>query len=152
TDRNQRPPLPHGGGRQRHGRQLAQRVELRQPQRVVLVGLAFEVLELPGLAGGGGDQTAQAEFGTAVGHPAGQQAGLDEDHGGPVPAQQSVQFAPCRLEAGEAEGARGLVVDTGDALVLAQVDGQNGVGGGRGGGRGRRHRASSGGGSWWLGD
>src|SRR5262249_29715409 len=111
------------------------------------VGLAFEVLELPGLAGRVGDQAADAEFGTPIVDPAGQQARLDKDHGRPVPGQQSLHFAACRLEAGEAEGARGLVVDTGEALVLAEVDGQNGVGGG---GLGcRRHRASSVGRWWW---
>src|SRR5262249_12716782 len=123
-------------------------IQLRQTLRVVLVGLAFEVLELPGLAGGVGDQAADAAFGTQIVDPAGQQAGLDDDHGGPFPGQQSLHFATCRLPAGEAEGARGLVVHAGDALVFAEVDGENGA-------RGRRlgngvHAATSSWGWWGL--
>src|SRR5262249_26073580 len=114
---------------------------------VVAVGLAFEVLELPGLAGRVGDQAADTEFGAQVVDPAGQQAGLDDDHGGPLPVQQALPFAACGLEGCEANLATDPVADTGAALVLTEVDGKNGVGGG---GLGcRRHRASSVGRWWW---
>jgi len=77
--RNQRPPLPHRRRRQRHRRQLPQCVELRQPQGVVLIGLAFEVLELPGLAGRVRHQAAHATFAAQIVNPAGQKSGLDDD-------------------------------------------------------------------------
>jgi hypothetical protein len=48
---------------------------LREAQGVVLVGLAFEMLELPGLAGRVGDQAAHAEFAAEIVDPAGQGAG-----------------------------------------------------------------------------
>src|SRR5581483_8460598 len=100
---------------------------------VVLVGLAFEVLELPSLAGRVGHQAADAEFATEIVDPAGEQTGLDDDYRRLFLGQQAVQLAACRLEAGEAKLAGRFVVDAGDALLLAQVDGDNG-------GRGRGNR------------
>jgi hypothetical protein len=78
---------------------------LRQAQGVVLVGLAFEVLELPGLAGGVGHQAAHAVFQAQVVDPAGQQAGLDDDGGGPFLVEELAQLRPCRLNGREADFA-----------------------------------------------
>jgi hypothetical protein len=78
--------------------------------------------------------------------PAGEQTRLDDDRRRLFSGQQAVQIAAGRLEAGEAELARRWVVGAGDALVLAQVDGDNG-------GRGRSarvHGASLRWGKWDL--
>ncbi len=66
--------------------------------------------------------------------PAGQQAGLQEHHRRPVPLQQPCQLLPGRGQGSERQVV-GRAVDAGDALVLAQVDGEN-----RSGGRGRQGR------------
>jgi hypothetical protein len=66
---------------------------------------------------------------------------LDDDHGHLLLADEPLQLGPGRVEGREAKLAGRFVVDAGDALVLAEVDGDNGLGGGRI--RGRRHGASS---------
>jgi len=47
---------------QMHGRELAEPINLDEAQRIVAVGLALEVLELPGLAGSVGDQAGHPFF------------------------------------------------------------------------------------------
>src|SRR5262245_3098997 len=97
------------------------------------------MLELPGLAGGVGDETADAELVAQIVNPAGQKAGLDYDDRRLLLADPPLQFGASGVEAGEGNVAGGLGVGTGDALVFAEVDGENG-----GRGRGLRvHRASS---------
>jgi len=81
-----------------------------------------------------------ADLAAQIVDPARQQARLDDDDGRLRRAQQGLQFGPRRLERGEAHFARGLVEDTGHALVFAQVDGENGARGR--GGRDRVHGAS----------
>jgi hypothetical protein len=63
--------LAHFLGRQVHGGELAEPVDIGQAKSVVAIGLAFEVLELPGLAGGVGDQTPHPLLGAEVMDPAG---------------------------------------------------------------------------------
>jgi hypothetical protein len=59
-------------------------------------------------------------------HPAGQQAGLGDDGGGPLPGEQLAEFLAGGGQGVEA-GAGGVgVVGAGDALALAQVEGENG--------------------------
>jgi hypothetical protein len=93
------------------------------------------VLELPGLAGRVGDQAANTEFAAQVMHPAGEQTGLDDDDGGAFLLDESAHLGTAGVDGGEADLARGRVVDAGDALVFAEVDAENGVvrDGGRGG-------------------
>src|SRR5262249_6945945 len=69
-----------------------------------------------------------------------QEAGLDDDDGRPLRCQQGIQFSPRRLESREAHFARALGEHAGDALVFAEVDGEN-AGRGRGD-RDRVHGAS----------
>src|SRR5262249_17698067 len=135
-------PLTHLCRGQGHRWQLAEQIELGQAQGVVLVGLAFEVLELPGLAGGVGDQTADAERAAQVVNPASEQTGLADDNDGRgrgqgSGGQEAAELAPRRLEGDEAKLARGRVAGTGDALVFAEVDGENESGGSRGSSRDR---------------
>ena len=86
------------------------------------------------------------EFAAQIMDPAGQQTRLDDDDCRLVLSQKAAHFALRRLETREAKLAGGLVAGTGDALVFAQVDGQNGV-------RGRRFRDGAHGASsswgWW---
>ncbi len=124
-----------------HGGELSQGVDFGQSAGVVAVGLAFEMLELPGFAAGVGDQAGDAELGTQVADPSGQETGLDEDDSGFVLGDKPGQFIAAGREGGEAV-VLGGAIDAGDALVLAEVEGENRVGGrGRGGGgRGGRDR------------
>ena len=78
----QGPPLPRLPRRDDHRGQVTQRPGLRQPQRVVLTGLAFGPFELPGLAGGVGDRAGQAASAAQVMDSACQGAGLDDDRTG----------------------------------------------------------------------
>src|SRR5205823_14060712 len=82
------PPLAHLLVGDRHGRELAQDVDLGQPQGVVAVGLALEVLELPGLGGGVGDQAGDAERDAQVAGP----AGRSEEHTSEL---QSLAYLVC---------------------------------------------------------
>src|SRR5262249_15215978 len=84
-------PLARRWRRQADGRQLTQGLELGQTQRVVAVGLAFEVLELPGGAGGVGDTADHAPLGAEVMDPAGEQAGFDDDDGRPATFEELTQ-------------------------------------------------------------
>jgi len=61
---------------------LTEGVELGQTQGVVAVGLAFEVLELPGLAGGVGHQQRKPSFGAEIVNPASEQAASMTTTGG----------------------------------------------------------------------
>src|SRR5262249_53012226 len=108
----------------------------------VLVGLAFGVLELPGLAGGVGDLAGQAQFVAEVMHPAGQEAGLEDDGGGALAGGGVAGVLARGGQGGEACLGGSRVGGAGDTLVFAEVEGENGAGGGRGTGR-RLHRASS---------
>jgi hypothetical protein len=105
---------------------LSRRLELGQAQGVVAVGLAFEVPELPGIAGGVGDL-----------------AGLDDD-GGAGPGEQLAEVFAAGGQGLEACGGGVASAAAGDGLVFAEVDGQNEAsrGGDRddrgGGGRGGR--------------
>src|SRR5262249_5126970 len=108
---------------------------------VVAVGLALGVLELPGLRGGVGDLAGDAALGAEVVDPAGQGASLDDDDRGAMPFEEPDQLGAAGGEGVGARRAVGGVVGTGDALVLAQVEGENGAG--RGGGVRGRHGASS---------
>src|SRR5262249_47884545 len=113
--------------RQLHGGHLIKTVQLRQPQRVVTIGLAFEVLELPRLAGRVRDQATHADDVAQIEHPARQQTGLDQHHGWLLLGQQLTQLGPRRVESCEAIFAAGVVENADNTLVFAQVDGQNGV-------------------------
>jgi hypothetical protein len=93
------------------------------------------VLELPGLGSGVGDLAGQADLGAQVVDPAGQGAGLADDDGGAVLGEQGAQVGAVGGEGLEARGGGVAVVDAGNGLVFAQVDGENG-----GGGRGRGDR------------
>jgi len=122
------------------GGELAQAIDLGQAERVVLVGLAFEMFELPGLAGGVGDEAGDAELRAEVADPAGEEAGLDEDDGGLVAFEEAAEVGVGGGDGGEAVVGGGAL-KAGDGLVFAEVEGENGVGGGsacRG-----RHLASS---------
>src|SRR5262249_125202 len=119
-----------------------QRLQLGQAEGVVLVGLALGVLELPGLAGGVGDLAGQAQLGAQVVHPAGQGAGLEDDHAGAGPLEEPAQLVAGGIQGLEAVRGGGAVEQAGDALVVAEVESENGGGRrGRGssvqGGRGR---------------
>ena len=100
------------------------------------------MLELPGLARRVGDQALDTLLEAQIANPAGQQAGLEEDDAGVVLVDEPAQLLAAAGDRGEPQVVC-RAINTGDALVLAQVDGQNGVGGGGGLGRCRRHRASS---------
>jgi hypothetical protein len=65
-------------------------------------------------------------------NPVGQETGLDDDNRRLLPADQLLQFGAGRLEGREAEFAAGLVMDASDALVFAEVEGENGGALGRG--------------------
>jgi hypothetical protein len=121
---------------------------LGQAKRVVLVGLALEVLELPGFARRVGDQTTHAAVGAPIVNPARQQTGLDDDDRGLFLAQQLGQFGLRGIEACKAHLACGLLVNAGNALVFPEVDGEN-AGRGRGF-RDRVHGTSSSWGCWGL--
>jgi hypothetical protein len=120
---------------------LPQGLELGEAQGVVAVGLALEVLELPGGAGGVGGLADEAEFGAEVVDPAGEQAGLDDDDGRPGLFQEFTEAGAVGGEGLEGGGVWAGVA-AGDALVFAQVDGQNEAsrGGDRDGGGGRGGR------------
>ena len=76
--------------------------------------------------GGVGDLAGQAEFDAEVVDPAGQGAGLDHDDGGAVLLEALLQLVPGGGEGVEAGGSGGAVVDAGDGLVFAEVEGENG--------------------------
>jgi len=70
-------PLARGRIGHGDGGQLTQGMELGEAEGVVLVGFAFAVFELPGLAGGVGDQAGEADFGAeVVDQPARRQASI----------------------------------------------------------------------------
>jgi hypothetical protein len=110
-----------------HGRELAQQIDLGQSQRVVTIGLALEVLELPRLAGRVRHQALDAQLDAQIADPTAEQAGLDQDHRRLMFRQEPDQLGPAGADGGEL-----LVVctsiNTSNALVFAQVDGQNGAG------------------------
>jgi hypothetical protein len=143
--RDQCPAFADRLGGDRHGRELTERGQLGQPQGVVTVGLAFGVLELPGFRRRVGDQTADAEFAAQVMDPTGQGAGLDDDQGGRIALDQLSQFLAAAADGAEGNFTGIAIVNTGDALVLAQVDGENGADGGNG-------HASLRWGEWGLGE
>jgi hypothetical protein len=134
--------LAAGGVGQGHGRQLPQRLQFGQAAGVVLVGLALPVGEPPGLAVGVGHLDGQPALAGQVGGPAGVGAGLDDDQRPGVAGEQTGEVGAAGVEGVEGGGPGGAVVEAGDALEPAEVDGENGAGGGgRRAGRGR-HGAS----------
>jgi len=58
------------------------RLRTDPPGRIPPALQAIRLLELPDLAGGVGDQAADAEFAAPIVHPAGQEARLDDDDAG----------------------------------------------------------------------
>jgi hypothetical protein len=64
--------------------QLPGGLELSKAEGIVLVGLALDVLEFPGLAGGIGDLAGQAELAAEVVDPAGEGEGFEGDERGLV--------------------------------------------------------------------
>ena len=140
---DQRPPLADRLGRDDDRRELAEGLQLGQPQGVVPVGLPLGVLELPRLGGGVGHLARDARA---------RRTGRGPSRRGCTPRSRPPpggrRGSAARPRPGRwsrvrnVGGGGGPVVDAGDALVLAQVDGENGAGGGRGHG-GRRHGASS---------
>src|SRR5262245_27838655 len=77
-----------------------------------------------------------------------EQVGLDDDDGRLLLVNEPAQLGAAGLEGGEVGRTGSLVVMTGDGLVFAQVDGENGA---RGRGRWHRvHGASSSWGCWGL--
>ncbi len=64
-----------------------------------------EVLELPGFAGGIGDEAADAEFAAQIVDPAGHEAGLDDDDAELLLVEQLVQFGPGRVEGSDSDRA-----------------------------------------------
>jgi hypothetical protein len=107
---------------------LSQGEQLGQAEGVILVGLAFELLELPGLGSGVGNVADEAEFVAQIMDPAGQPARLDDDGGGAVLGEKLLEVFAVGGQAGEGGGGRVAGVDTGNGLVFAQVDGQNNTG------------------------
>jgi len=74
-----------------------------------------------------------------VAAPSGQQAGLDEDEGGPVLGKESFQLVAAGGPVGEAVVVGGALKAS-DALVFTEVEGENGAGGCGRGGRGSGDR------------
>ena len=123
--------------------------QLGQTERVVAVGLALGVLELPGLTRGVGDAARDAEFAAEVVDPAGRRAGFDDDDRGAVVFDEAAELVAAGADGAELNLAGVRLVAAGDGLVLAQVQRENGAGGrdGRGGGR-RLHGCKLRG--WWA--
>jgi hypothetical protein len=74
---------------------------------------------VPAGAGGVGHQAAHAQFNAQVVDPAGQEAGLDDDHSRPLLVEKLAPLRPSRLEAREADFAAGLIVTAGAARDAA---------------------------------
>ena len=110
--------------------------------------LAFEMLELPGLAGRVGDQTRDAEFTAQIVDPPSQEARLDDDNARLFGLDQPTQLVSARVKGREAILAGCPIVNTGDRLVFVEIDGKNDVCGR--GSRDRVHGASSSWGLWGL--
>ncbi len=105
-NRDPRPALVPAGrpAGQSHRRQLAEHLQLGESQRVVAVGLAFEVLEAPRFAGRVGDLHRQAAFGGEVGGPAGVAARLDDDHRSGVAGEERGEVVAAGVERMEGRG------------------------------------------------
>src|SRR5262249_23949593 len=81
-------------------------------------------------------------------HPPAQQTSLDQNHRRLMPGEEPRQLRSTGGDRRELIVVR-RAIKASNALVLAQVEGQNGLGGGPDFGRGRRHRASSVGRWYW---
>ncbi len=97
----------------------------------------------------GNEEAAEALRACDLSYAVGQGQGLEDDQSRAVPLEETAEVAVGGLEGLEAAFGVGAVVVAGDALVLAEVEGENGAGGQRRvGGGGRVHGASSCGGTW----
>src|SRR5580765_6933248 len=101
-------------------------MQLRQAQRVVLVGLAFEMLELPRLRRRVRDETTHAEFLAQIVDPARQQTCLDDDDTRLRAGKKRSQLFRGGIDGVEAKLAAVRIEKANNALVFAQIDGQNG--------------------------
>jgi hypothetical protein len=98
--------------------------ELSQPQRIIAVGLAFEVGELPTL--GAVDHLHGVPGGTcAVVNPSGVGAGLDDDRATEMSGEQAGQVRRRGVECPEGVLTGAPIVNAGDAVVPTQIDGDN---------------------------
>lgn len=120
-------PLPGGGVRHHDGGQLSDGLQLGQSQGVVAIGLAFEVLELPGLGRSVGDLHAVAVDARQVVNPPGVGTSLDNDERAGVASEDSRECVGRSIECAEGMLSCDSLVNAGDAVVPTQVDGDNRV-------------------------
>jgi hypothetical protein len=124
--RDQHAPLPRGRVRHRDRGQLPQRLQLGQPQRVVAVRLALQVLELPRLGRGVGHLHRVPGGDGPVVHPARVGARLDH-HRARVRRQQAVQRARLGVQFAERVRPGAAVGNARHTLVPTQIERDNRV-------------------------
>ncbi len=113
-----------------HGGQLIHRRELGQLERIILVGLAFDLGPPPCLGGGIGDSNLKSHRADQIVHPPADLAGLEHHQcGGSILAGNLVQLSSDCLPIGGQGDKRmnrgGRVKDTQNRVEFAQVNGDN---------------------------
>jgi hypothetical protein len=102
------------------------------------------VLVLPGFTGGVGDLAGQTQLDTQVVDPAGQRARLEDNEVRSL-LEEAAEVVAGGIERLEAAFCCAALIAASDALVFAQIEGENSAGGCRRVGGGRVPGASS----WW---